>query len=190
MSTHRSRVAVPTYAVDLAWHTHQLSPEAYYKYSIENTTAAARGGDEAGIFIDHDDRIDEEVRSDAFEWTGEMYEKMSGGRGYSECLCWFCSGALEVMDIECNIDMEMDKDEDKDTAKRPVFDENGHVRTTAEVERMVLNKIAERQYRKLEDDYALTCRQAELLNQPRPDKKDFLDSYVWLYPNARPAINV
>src|SRR5436190_4588756 len=40
-----TRVAVPTLDVDLAWHTHQLSPAWYYSYSYEQTK---------GRFIDHD----------------------------------------------------------------------------------------------------------------------------------------
>ncbi|KAF2468382.1 uncharacterized protein BDR25DRAFT_159839, partial [Lindgomyces ingoldianus] len=45
------KTVVPTLDVDLAWHTHQLSPPHYYAYSTRLT-----GGK---TFVDHDDKIDE-----------------------------------------------------------------------------------------------------------------------------------
>jgi hypothetical protein len=83
MATNPDQVAVPTLDVDLAWHTHQLSPRAYYSYSISNTA-----GDR---FINHDDKIDENKLSDGFEWTSKQYEK-NFGEVYSECTCWYCEG--------------------------------------------------------------------------------------------------
>jgi hypothetical protein len=83
MATNPGEVAVPTLDVDLAWHTHQLSPRAYYSFSISNTA-----GDR---FINHDDKIDEDKLSDGFEWTSKQYEK-NFGEVYSECTCWYCEG--------------------------------------------------------------------------------------------------
>jgi hypothetical protein len=83
MATNPNQIAVPTLDVDLAWHTHQLSPRAYYSYSISNTA-----GDR---FINHDDKIDEDKLSDGFEWTSKQYEK-NFGEVYSECTCWYCEG--------------------------------------------------------------------------------------------------
>ncbi|KAH8596636.1 hypothetical protein B0O99DRAFT_685632 [Bisporella sp. PMI_857] len=71
--------AVPTLDVDLAWHTHQLSPAAYYGYTIQ----------QCDKFIDHDDKIEEDALSTAFEWTSKIYEKMFQ-QVYSECTCWYC----------------------------------------------------------------------------------------------------
>lgn len=79
IKTNASHVAVPTLDVDLAWHTHQLSPAAYYAYTVERT----------GKFIDHDDKIDEGKLSTAFEWTTKTYQEMFG-EIYSECTCWYC----------------------------------------------------------------------------------------------------
>lgn len=76
---HPGKVAVPTLDVDLAWHTHQISPRKYYEQSIVIT----------GTFVDHDDKIEETKLSDAFGWTGEAYQKMFG-EVYSECTCWYC----------------------------------------------------------------------------------------------------
>lgn len=74
---HSNHFAVPTLDVDLAWHTHQLSPATYYDYTVAKT----------GSFIDHDDKIEETVLSAAFEWTSKTYQKMYGEL-YSECTCW------------------------------------------------------------------------------------------------------
>jgi len=48
MAQYPHQMAVPTLDVDLAWHTHQLSPTKYYAYSTTQT---------AGILIDHDDKV-------------------------------------------------------------------------------------------------------------------------------------
>ena len=54
MAEHPGHMAVPTLDVDLAWHTHQLTPAAYYNYSLY------RMKDE---FIDHNDKVDESALS-------------------------------------------------------------------------------------------------------------------------------
>ena len=84
IAEHKDHVAVPTLDVDLAWHTHQLSPQEYYDYSTKKT----------GIFIDHDDKIDETKLSDAFEWTSKTYQKLFN-EVYSECTCWYCEAVRE-----------------------------------------------------------------------------------------------
>jgi hypothetical protein len=79
MAKHPHAVAVPTLDVDLAWHTHQLSPGAYYRYSVAKTSR----------FIDHDDKIDEDALSAHFAWTSKVYQD-TYGEVYSECTCWYC----------------------------------------------------------------------------------------------------
>lgn len=86
MATHPYQMAVPTLPVDLAWHSHQLSPARYYHYTLRVT--ARRSG--RGFFIDHDDKVDENKLSDGFEWTSKMYRKFTDGGVYSECTCWYC----------------------------------------------------------------------------------------------------
>ncbi|KAK5654008.1 hypothetical protein OQA88_7685 [Cercophora sp. LCS_1] len=80
MSKYPGNVAVPTLDVDLAWHTHQLSPGAYYAYSVAKYPYR---------FVDHDDKIDEDALSAHFEWTSRVYQEMYGAV-YSECTCWYC----------------------------------------------------------------------------------------------------
>ncbi|GAM88150.1 hypothetical protein ANO11243_061810 [Dothideomycetidae sp. 11243] len=79
MRTHPDKITVPTLDVDLAWHTHQLSPVAYRDYSLRVCKT----------LIDHDDKIDENKLSTSFEWTSKTYEKMFDAV-YSECMCWYC----------------------------------------------------------------------------------------------------
>lgn len=81
MKKHPDKMAVPTLDVDLAWHTHQLTPRDYYAFTTQRT----------GKFIDHDDKIDENALSDAFEWTTKTYQSLYN-EVYSECTCWYCEG--------------------------------------------------------------------------------------------------
>jgi len=78
---NRLHVCVPTLDVDLAWHTHQLSPLAYFDYTTKRCKK----------FIDHDDKMDEDSLSAYFEWTSKTYEKLYQ-EVYSECTCWYCEG--------------------------------------------------------------------------------------------------
>ncbi|KAI1752641.1 hypothetical protein F4782DRAFT_540027 [Xylaria castorea] len=79
MGRNPLHTAVPTLDVDLAWHTHQLSPASYYEWMCSKT----------GRFIDHDDKIDENKLSTSFEWTSKTYQELYG-EVYSECTCWYC----------------------------------------------------------------------------------------------------
>jgi hypothetical protein len=81
MKANPSQVAVPTLDVDLAWHTHQLSPSAYYRYTVGKMAR----------FVDHDDKIDQDTLSRQFEWTSKAYQDLYG-EVYSECTCWYCEG--------------------------------------------------------------------------------------------------
>lgn len=73
------RVAVPTLDVDLAWHTHQLSPMSYYHYTTRKVFK----------FVRHDDKIEDDKLNDGFEWTSKVYQEMYD-EVYSECTCWYC----------------------------------------------------------------------------------------------------
>ena len=84
IATHPNQTAVPTLDVDLAWHTHQLSPPYYYNYTVAKTAR----------FIDHDDKIEETALSTAFEWTSKTYQK-TYDELYSECTCWYCEAIRE-----------------------------------------------------------------------------------------------
>lgn len=74
------QLCVPTLDVDLAWHTHQLMPSAYYKTCLSNDYLK---------FIDHDDKVREDKLGEAFEWTSKTYQE-TFKEVYSECTCWYC----------------------------------------------------------------------------------------------------
>lgn len=78
---NKKRMVVPTLDVDLAWHTHQLSPKTYY-YTTTHSL---------GKFLDHDDKVSEDKLSESFEWMCETYYQKYG-EIYSECVCWYCEG--------------------------------------------------------------------------------------------------
>ncbi|KAI0160700.1 hypothetical protein GGR57DRAFT_390743 [Xylariaceae sp. FL1272] len=84
MDKYPDEVAVPTLDVDLAWHTHQLSPFSYY-----NSMCPQGSMSNNPKFIDHDDKIDEVKLSTSFEWTSKTYQALYG-EVYSECTCWYC----------------------------------------------------------------------------------------------------
>ncbi|OJD15089.1 hypothetical protein AJ78_04636 [Emergomyces pasteurianus Ep9510] len=79
-------MAVPTLDVDLAWHTHQLSPYQYFTYSVLHAKDR---------FINHDDKVAEIKLTSAFKWTSKQYQRMTGGQIYSECTCWYCEAIRE-----------------------------------------------------------------------------------------------
>ena len=64
--------------------THQLSPTSYFTYSCTKTA----------IFVDHDDKIEENKLSRAFEWTSKTYQRLFDSV-YSECTCWYCEAIRE-----------------------------------------------------------------------------------------------
>lgn len=88
MLTTPGHMIVPTLDVDLAWHTHQLAPRAYYKYSTSRTAASQT---QQAKFIDHNDKVEEGVLGDAFVFTCRKYMNLFN-EVYSECTCWFCEG--------------------------------------------------------------------------------------------------
>ncbi|KAK2841676.1 hypothetical protein FQN49_006020 [Arthroderma sp. PD_2] len=82
---NKGKLVVPTLDVDLAWHTHQLTPQRYYTYSMQVTHT----------FVNHDDKVVETQLSAGFEWTSKQYQKLTGGGIYSECTCWYCEAVRE-----------------------------------------------------------------------------------------------
>jgi hypothetical protein len=81
----------PTLDVDLAWHTHQLSPSRYFRYS---RAQSMKYGTE--IFVNHDDKVDEGTLSESFQWTCKTYATATNGEVYSECTCWYCEAVREA----------------------------------------------------------------------------------------------
>ncbi|KAH4044073.1 hypothetical protein HBI24_240210 [Parastagonospora nodorum] len=80
------KIVVPTLDVDLAWHTHQLTPKSYYAYTMAETKK----------FLNHDDKIPESNLHNSFQFTSLAYEKKYA-QPYSECCCWYCECTREPL---------------------------------------------------------------------------------------------
>ncbi|KAI1880428.1 hypothetical protein JX265_002049 [Neoarthrinium moseri] len=79
LAAHPDQIVTPTLDVDLAWHTHQLSPKDYYHFTVKKT----------GSLTDHNDKVDEDKLAVSFDWMAKEYQEKYG-EVYSECTCWFC----------------------------------------------------------------------------------------------------
>ncbi|OLN96472.1 Glycine-rich domain-containing protein 1-like protein 1 [Colletotrichum chlorophyti] len=80
-------VLVPTLDIDLAWHTHQLSPARYLAFSKRV----------AGRLIDHDDEIPSQTLATLSRDMGALWRAQFGDE-YHVCLCWKCEGDRAAVD--------------------------------------------------------------------------------------------
>ena len=85
IAAHPNEAAVPTLDVDLAWHTHQLSPRSYLAFTVAKTKT----------LVDHNDKVDEDKLSLSFERMCKIYMERYD-EPYSECTCWYCE-SIRVM---------------------------------------------------------------------------------------------
>ncbi len=88
------KMLVPTLDIDLAWHTHQCSAQAYAE-SVKRRT---------GVFVNHDDKLGSKVLQGGMEETRELFF-VRFGEEYERCLCWDCEATLSAIE-------EADDDED------------------------------------------------------------------------------
>ena len=68
-------IMVPTNDIDLIWHSHQLNPNGYQSFCIENSPT--------GGLVNHDDNIDTSVSfwKKTFGWTTESFWNSKYGEG-------------------------------------------------------------------------------------------------------------
>lgn len=172
------KVAVPTLDVDLAWHTHQLSPPQYYDFSVRTTN----------VFIDHDDKIDENKLSDAFEWTSKTYQKMFDDV-YSECTCWYCeaireshhSSLVRLLNAESP---SLDRlhascpTEKCDPNKTPHISAHNAVKAKS----LATDNIAAIKAAQLETSYQKARRRAAKKGRTPPARDAYMFAYTWGYP--------
>ncbi|KAH7318890.1 hypothetical protein B0J17DRAFT_773168 [Rhizoctonia solani] len=76
MSQVSQKMLVPTLDIDLVWHTHQLKQQDYRIWTL----------DVMGEFVDHDDKVEENKLSDAYDQTAEHWEQR-WGVPYHVCGC-------------------------------------------------------------------------------------------------------
>ncbi|KAH6605505.1 hypothetical protein Trco_004658 [Trichoderma cornu-damae] len=175
MKKHPDKTVVPTLDVDLAWHTHQLSPSHYYYYTVSKT----------GKFIDHDDKIDRDKLSRCFEWTTKTYQEMFQAV-YSECTCWYCetirssqiSGLGKLLGVSANDKLSESFHASVATETCPP-DKSAHISfhnsvKTIETEerKRVTWRMRARQRQWLDQEYKKAAKRAEKKGRTIPPKED------------------
>lgn len=191
MASNPLTTAVPTLDVDLAWHTHQLSPKDYYSYSIQMPT---------NRFIDHDDKIDEEKLSEGFEWTSKEYQNLYGAV-YSECTCWYCeairakhASSTSLFKTPSKHDKIADQFHDSGAAKFCPPDNSAHISTHNAVPlvgdpttQRITDRAAEARKKQLDEFYEKACKRAIKRGRPVPKKEQFVaDHYGMSYASQYP----
>ncbi|KAJ5389971.1 uncharacterized protein N7496_001039 [Penicillium cataractarum] len=200
MYDNPSKMAVPTLDVDLAWHTHQLQPRRYYKYSTRIKSSGLR------IFFDHDDKVDENKLSESFEWTSKMYRRATDGAIYSECTCWYCEAtrAPDLYDRLFNMGSASRARDNADTLHDRADissdpDKNPHISAHNAVRPSSLAsldpRVSQLQRIRLHQNYEKAVRRAEKRGRVRSDAQRSKDGgyepyyyapYVWGYPIVVP----
>ena len=180
MSDKRN-MAVPTLDVDLAWHTHQLSPYSYMTYTVKTTKQ----------FIDHDDKVAETKLNDAFAWTSKTYQKLYA-EPYSECTCWYCEAVREshtsaasrmfkTTNRQANDKLH---DVEQDPRKSVHISTHNAVRPTGDSTYDASSKMKADQ---LERQYQKACERARKKGRKEPKRDDYYYSDAWGYPVFIPA---
>ena len=181
LAAYPTQVAVPTLDVDLAWHTHQLSPLTYYAYSVLQTQK----------FIDHDDKIEETKLSSAFEWTSKTYQKMFNEL-YSECTCWYCEAIREshtsslkrVFGAYDQIDDQLSRlHSASDPHSAPHISAHNAIKAETDDDRRTREGTMQM---KLERDYKKAIQRARKKGREPPARDDYMYAYAWGYPMYMP----
>jgi len=183
LAKHKDQIAVPTLDVDLAWHTHQLAPRYYYDYSTAKT----------GIFIDHDDKIDEIKLNDAFEWTSKTYQKMFN-EVYSKCTCWYCESvreshtpALSLVIKNKAVEKDLDRLHATTTTdgphKSPHISAHNAIKIIGDSEHEAQMQV---QAHELERNYRKACKHAKKKGRTPPDGDGYMGTYAYGYPVVMP----
>ncbi|RAH77429.1 hypothetical protein BO86DRAFT_347466 [Aspergillus japonicus CBS 114.51] len=103
---HPGTTLVPTLDVDLVWHTHMCSAAVYEQSMLERT----------GRYINHDDKLGEEILTGGFDATGRLYEAATG-EPYGGCFCWDCeamrsAGEMVEGDVEAGARKKIEEEVD------------------------------------------------------------------------------
>jgi hypothetical protein len=86
IKTNPGKMMVPTLDIDLAWHTHQLSPSQYYADTPKL----------AGRYLNHDDKVVQDKLDTGFTTTRDQY-RIRFGKEYRVCGCWDCEALLSAV---------------------------------------------------------------------------------------------
>lgn len=182
MAQNPQHMAVPTLDVDLAWHTHQLTPYRYMEYTVRHT----------GQFIDHDDKVAETKLNDSFAWTSKTYQKMTG-EPYSECTCWYCeatreshtSAASRLFNTPGAKATELLHSAPQDPRKSVHVSAHNAVRPTDDDKAYAA--LSKSKADALEKQYEKACERARKKGKPIPKRDDYYYSDAYGYPVYIPA---
>lgn len=182
LMANRQEMAVPTLDVDLAWHTHQLSPYGYMSHVVKVTKQ----------FIDHDDKVAETKLNDGFAWTSKTYQKLFG-EPYSECTCWYCEAVREshtsttsrLFKGSAKRVEEQLHTTDTDPKKNVHISAHNAVRPTDDTQKY--QKTAAAKAAELDKAYTKACERARKKGKPEPRRDDYYYSDAWGYPIWIPA---
>ncbi|KAL7788272.1 hypothetical protein V8C37DRAFT_388540 [Trichoderma ceciliae] len=184
MKKNPNKMVVPTLDIDLAWHTHQLTPKDYYAYTVGKM----------GKFIDHDDKIEENELSKWFEWTTKTYQDLYG-EVYSECTCWYCEAIRDshgsrigkLLNVSSGQKVA-DSFHDSGSASLCPPDNSAHisahnsVKTLETPERAKVAAYARaRQMLKLDESYRKASKRAEKKGRALPPKDQYYDHWGYSY---------
>ncbi|KAK0810935.1 hypothetical protein LTS16_008349 [Friedmanniomyces endolithicus] len=178
----RLHMAVPTLDVDLAWHTHQLSPYGYLNYTVINTKQ----------FIDHDDKVAETALNDAFAWTSKTYQRLYD-EPYSECTCWYCEATREshtsaasrlFNGSQARTANALVHKVEQDPSKSVHISAHNAVRPSDDHK---YTERANKQAGELEKAYGKACARARKSGRREPKREDYYYSDAWGYPVYIPA---
>ena len=180
----RTNMAVPTLDVDLAWHTHQLSPYGYMLYTVVHTAQ----------FIDHDDKVAETRLNDAFAWTSKTYQRLFK-EPYSECTCWYCEAVREShtsassrlfkgTQARAQESLQQLHAADPDPAKSVHISAHNAVRPADDA---LYSARASKQAAELDRAYDKACARARKQGRREPKREDYYYSDAWGYPVYIPA---
>lgn len=193
MAANPTRTCVPTLDVDLAWHTHQLSPGAYYAYTTAKTAK----------FIDHDDKIDEDKLSDCFAWTVKEYQACYGVV-YSECTCWYCetirAAGTNTVGRVLGVSDQDKAAENFHASGQAAFcppDKSAHISShnavrappdLSSTKERLTAYARDRRYRQLELNYEKARRRAEKKGRRLPPRDQYYDHWGYSYYMYSPFI--
>ncbi|KAF1817515.1 hypothetical protein P152DRAFT_427420 [Eremomyces bilateralis CBS 781.70] len=183
MANHPGRCAVPTLDIDLAWHTHQLSPQSYYRFTTTLT----------GQFIDHNDKIEENDLHGAFTWTSKVYQELYE-EPYSECTCWYCEAVREshssLLDRvfkpgkHAALDNLHDANGDPTVASNPLL--SPHISAHNAVRTENTDVATRVEHARIEANYNKACRRAKKKGHKEPERVTYYAAYAWGYPVYMP----
>ncbi|KAI7546910.1 hypothetical protein KC331_g5326 [Hortaea werneckii] len=179
-------MAVPTLSVDLAWHTHQLSPSGYFTYTVQHCKQ----------FVDHDDKVAGNTLDDSFEWTSQRYQMLYREQ-YSESVCWYCEARQEqslsashrIFRTASGRSLGDDPMHTATQASRPNQQISAHNTFQLEDPSMCPQGMnpAQNHANELESVYRSACARAKRKGKPEPKRDDYYYSDAWGCPVYIPA---